>query len=329
LLAAQHRGVRVQLVLDTFGQRLGGVLMTRADRRVMAAACRRLTAAGGSVRFYRPPRFVQRWLGGGHHFKVQVSEAGAALVSSGNVTKSSFDGWNECALAVRGPVVGRLMADLRAVGAEVPDADLAAVSDAAGEITLDYWFCNPNDHQGPLGVLGWRGTNVVTQAMIDLLASARQSVVMTSFYFKPAPALMTAVLDAARRGVRVEVFHSHCEALPATDLAWIASAVDYPRLLEAGVSVYENRRGEHSKIVLVDDARVAIGSYNFEDAAHDRLAEAMLATGDAAVLDPVRAIVDRLRTDADTTVVTRDTIAAWPDRTRRRVRWFGRFKRWL
>ena len=39
-----------------------------------------------------------------------------------------------------------------------------------------------------------------------------------------------------------------------------------PRLLEAGVHVYENVHGEHSKIVVVDRARAAFGTYNFDDA---------------------------------------------------------------
>ena len=38
LLEAQRRGVRVQLIIDGFGQRLGGVLMTRADRAALSAA---------------------------------------------------------------------------------------------------------------------------------------------------------------------------------------------------------------------------------------------------------------------------------------------------
>ena len=54
---------------------------------------------------------------------------------------------------------------------------------------------------------------------------------MTSFYFKPVEPLLAALVAAARRGVQVEVHHSHRDALPATDLAWIAAAAHYDRLL--------------------------------------------------------------------------------------------------
>jgi cardiolipin synthase len=194
-------------------------------------------------------------------------------------------------------------------------------------MAVEYWFCNPNEAQGAAGVFSRGWTNVVTDRMIEMVDSARQSLVITSFYFKPTESLMAAVVAAARRGVRVEVFHSHVDALPATDLAWIAAAANIPRLLDAGVVIRERPQGEHSKIVLVDDAWVACGSYNFEDAAHDRLAEAMVATRDAATVEAFRTVVRGLREDPTTVEVTRESWAALPARLRRRITWFGWLKR--
>lgn len=333
LLAAQRRGVRVQLVVDTFGQRLGGVLMTPAQRTALARDLDAIVSAGGSVRRYTPPRRLQRLLGGGQHVKIQVSEAGEALLGSGNLTRASFEGWNEYAVAVRGAIVPTLADSINAIGGAVEPAHqrhLAAQAAAApGDLPLDYWFCNPNAHQGPAGPLGWRGANEVTERMIAMVEAARRSLVITSFYFKPVRPLLAAVMAAARRGVRVEVFHSHRDALPATDLAWIAAATSYPELLQAGVRLFENRRGEHSKIVLVDDEWAAFGSYNFEDAAHDRLAEAMLASRDPRAVGPIRAIVEGLRRDGDTVEVTAATLGDWPRRVRARVARYGRFKWWM
>jgi len=335
LIAAQRRGVRVQLILDTFGQRLGGVLMTRQVRKDLAAALEALTHAGGRVNFYQPPRWMQRRLAGGHHVKIQVSEAGEALLCSGNVTKSSFEGWNECAVALRGPVVPRLLATLRDIGGDVPVGDedllsaLATLPGMAPPIEVDVWYCNPNTLQGPLGALGWRGPNVLTDRMVEMVEAARVSLHITSFYFKPTPVLLDAVCRAARRGVHVEVHHSHRDALPATDLAWIAAAASYPRLLEAGVHIHESRHGEHSKIVLVDDWWVAYGSYNFEDAAHDRLAEAMIASRDPRVVQPAIGIFAELRAAPGNSLVSRETFAALPAALRTRMTRYGRFKRWM
>ena len=73
LLDAQKRGVRVQLIIDRFGQRLGGVLMSRADRAALRQAIGELRRAGAIVIYYQPARFMQRGLAGGHHVKIQVS----------------------------------------------------------------------------------------------------------------------------------------------------------------------------------------------------------------------------------------------------------------
>ena len=333
LCAARARGVHVDLLVDGFGQRLGGVLMTSAQQATLRSALDRLRQLGGIVTHYRPPRLTQRWLGGGQHVKIQASDTGELIVGSSNLTRSSFTQWNECSVAVRGGVVPIVLRSYRDIGGAVRAQDLTALTAAAavapGDLLVDYWFCNPNAHQGPLGPLGWRGANAVTTRLIDAIEGARQQLSISSFYFKPVPPLLDAVLRAARRGVRVEVFHSHRDALPATDLAWIAAATSYDALLDAGVVVYEHRRGEHSKMVAIDTGWVAIGSYNFEDAAHDRLAEAMLVTqAPHAVAETLR-LFEALRQSPDNVRVTRDTVAAWPARVRRRVARLGRFKRWM
>lgn len=333
LLRAQRRGVQVQLIIDGFGQRLGGVLMTRSARQALAAALDALRAAGGQVVMYQPARWLQRRLAGGHHVKIQVSDAGELVLASGNITASSFAHWNECAVALRGPVVLPVFDSLAAIGGHLDAthrSHLAALNPGQpGDIPVEYWFCNPNGLQGPMAMLGWRGANLVTDRMVAMVQAARHSLRITSFYFKPTPVLMEAVLDAARRGVAVEIHHSHRDALPATDLAWIAAATSYRRLLSAGVRLYERLEGEHSKIVLVDDAWVAYGSYNFEDAAHDRLAEAMLASRDPRLVEPARAIFAGRRADSGNQQVTAADVDAWPARVQQRVRRYGRFKRWM
>ena len=333
LTEARTRGVYVDLLIDGFGQRLGGVLMTPPERARLDAAIARLRAGGGIVSYYRPPRLTQRWLGGGQHVKIQVSDAGEALVGSSNLTRSSFTQWNECSVAVRGGIVPTVLASYALIGGDVRHEDHAVLKILAeadpGTLTVDYWCCNPNRHQGALGPLGWRGENRLTRQLCTAIDDARQSLSISSFYFKPVPALMEAVLRAARRGVAVEVFHSHRDALPATDLAWIAAAVSYPALLDAGVQVYENRRGEHSKMVAIDDTWVALGSYNFEDAAHDRLAEAMLVTCEPAAVAHTGRLFAALRAAPDNDRVTAETVAAWSPAVRRRVARLGHFKRWM
>jgi len=333
LLAAQRRGVAVNLLIDAFGQRLGGVLMSQADRTALAGLLDDLQRAGGLVTSYQPPRRMQQWLGGGQHVKIQVSEAGEALFGSSNLSRSSFAGWNEYSVALRGPIVPTLLRSYRAIGGQVDESHIRALQDAGADgptdLALEYWFCNPNSTQGVFGPLGWRGRNSVTDRLEERIAGARHSIAMTSFYFKPVEPLLAALVDAAGRGVQVEIHHSHREALPATDLAWIASAAHYDRLLAAGVRIFENRRGEHSKVVLIDNAWVAFGSYNFEHAAHDRLAEAMLTSRDRRAIAPAEDIFAELRRQPENLPVTREMLAGLPATLALRRRLLGPFKRWL
>ena len=332
LLDARRRGVSVNLLLDGFGTRLGSVLMTGADKRALSSMLAALRHAGATVSVYQPEYRLQR-LGGGQHVKIQVSEHGEAIFGSSNITESSFEGWNEYSVALRGEVVRTLLESYRTIGGDVADRHLDAldrvVDSRASRIRLDYWICNPNVLQGRLGPLGWRGPNIVTDQMIRMIEAAHTTVELTSFFFKPVPTLMDAVVDAARRGVRVSIYHSDRRALPATDMAWIASAVGYARLLDTGVEVYENLHGEHSKIVLIDRKRVAFGSYNFEDAAHDRLAEAMLTTDDHQGVAPAIRIFDELHADPDNTRVTKSNLRALPGRLKLKQALYGRFKRWM
>ena len=333
LLEAQRRGVAVDLLVDSFGQRLGGVLMTRANQAALAAQLDELRHAGAVVTFYQPRHYLQRRLGGGQHVKIQISEAGEAIFGSSNITKSSFEGWNEYSVLLRGPVVRTLLESYRAIGGSVDDDHLRQLdgvrAGASHDMALEYWLCNPNTDQGRWGPLGWRGPNEVTDRIIDMLDAARDTVRLTSFYFKPVEPLMSALIGAARRGVQVEVYHSHRDALPATDLAWIAAAVSYERLLDAGVRVRENLHGEHSKIVLVDDTWVAFGSYNFEDASHDRLAEAMLATRDTRAVAHAASIFEELRRDPHNVLVSDQFLRGLPRRLKLRRALLGRFKRWM
>jgi len=331
--AAQRRGVAVNLLIDGFGQQLGGVLMSRESRSALASRLDALRRENATVTIYRPKHRLQRWLGGGQHVKIQVSEAGEALFCSSNVTRMSFEGWNEYAVALRGPVVPTLLESYRELGGSVEESHVDHLRTVAGAteagIALDYWFCNPNLSQGTAGPLGWRGPNVVTDRLVEMIAEAKTSIAITSLYFKPVEPLMAALVAAARHGVDVEIHHSHRDALPATELAWIAAAAHYRRLLRAGVRVYESRHGEHSKIVVTDGTWVAFGSYNFEHAAHDRLAEAMLASRDPVAVQPALAIFEELRQHPDNVLVTPRTLRDLPARLRVKRTLLGPFKRWM
>ncbi len=269
--------------------------MAPEDRQSLRRALAELRNLGADIRFYAPRRRIQRWLGGGQHVKIQISEDGHALFGSSNLTASSYDRWDELSAVVAGPVALALLDSFACLGVDVRPEDrktIARVSREAGPdpILFDYGVFNPNPAQGRFGPLGWRTTNAMTLGLRQAFRDARESIALTSFYYKPAPMLRREVLAARARGVRVAVYHSHLAALSETRLAWLAAAADYDSLLAAGVEIFESRHGEHSKAVLIDDRLAMLGSYNFEHAADDRLAEAMLASTDPRVVAAIRQV---------------------------------------
>jgi cardiolipin synthase len=85
---------------------------------------------------------------------------------------------------------------------------------------------------------------------------------MTAAYFVPTPQELRALRAAARRGVDVRILlpsHTDVGATLAVQRSY------YPRLLAAGIKVYERSDGiVHSKSMVVDGVWSLVGSSNFD-----------------------------------------------------------------
>jgi phosphatidylserine/phosphatidylglycerophosphate/cardiolipin synthase-like enzyme len=111
-------------------------------------------------------------------------------------------------------------------------------------------------------------------AILKALHQARVAIHVQAYLFT-SRTLANALIDASRRGVRVEVLADQ-EMLLKGDKSQI------PRLAEAGIPVWLETRYAvaHNKIILVDPleagAAVITGSYNFTFSAQARNAENLL-----------------------------------------------------
>lgn len=325
---ARARGVSVNLLIDGFGQKLAGALMTPQQKQDIRLAVARLRAKGAQVVFYRCPRRLQRLLGSGMHIKIQLTEHGGALFSSGNISFTSYEKWCEFSTYLEGAVVPRLLRELPPYGLHVDDAHQRHLESlpAAENHRFDYLSHDPTRDTHPLNPFRLASPNALTDFIIQRIDAARSSLSLTSLYYKPAPALAAAVLRAARRGVRVEIFHCHRDALGPSVIPWIPAYLHYPALLEAGVHIYENPKGEHAKIVLIDDKEALWGSYNLEYAAHDRLAEAMMLSREEPMVAALRHVFDERRSNPDNIRIEN---TALPPALARKVRLFRPIERWI
>jgi cardiolipin synthase len=334
LLAAARRGVRVVLVLDSFGQRLAQNLSLPSERAGLPERFREIGAAGGLVVHYAPLSLRHRLVGGGVHVKIQASEAGVAIFGSSNIAHHSFAQWNEVSLELEGDIVAHLLreacrfAGLSEEGTAALAGFLPVPSASAATRCLRYVREDPAGRSGPLFPFG-AVHNRLTDELVKLIDGARSSLRIASLYCKPAPALKAALLRACRRGVDVEIFHSHRDSLGVTHIPWISASIHYSSVLNAGARIYENRAGEHSKMILVDDREVAVGSYNLEHAAHDRLIEAMVFCDDAETCEDFRALFEAMRRSPDNAGLMPEWLSELPLQLQVK-RWLYRpLQRWM
>lgn len=98
--------------------------------------------------------------------------------------------------------------------------------------------------------------------ILGALASARKSIKIASPYFLPDEELITGLCTASLRGIDVDILLPREPNLKM--IKW-ASDAGLERLLESGCTLYvSNPPFDHSKIMLVDQAWVLLGSANLD-----------------------------------------------------------------
>lgn len=164
-------------------------------------------------------------------------------------------GWRDTHVAIRGTGATELERHFRESWTKVKcEGDLPAVGNAAtrgGNTLLQIVAGTPDDPQ-----------NVLYLTMMSVVTYAQRSVDITMAYFVPDDAFEKALMEAARRGVKVRVI------VPSySDFSGVfyAGRAHYKKLLEAGVELYELEDAFlHAKSIVVDNVWSSVGSTNFD-----------------------------------------------------------------
>jgi len=248
-----NEGVRVHVVLDW----VGSLSMDRESLKSMEAA-------GVEVHRYHSPRF-----GGMHllnhrtHRRELVIDGRVAFTGGiGFGDKWSGDGestdnWRDNHYEVHGPVVGDIQA-----------AFLDNWLKTSGNILVgDNYFPDLESRGKHLaGILCSSPTERATSGrllILMLVAGANATIRIEQAYFIADKHLRHALVEAAERGVEVEIL------LPGKhiDIGVVrrASRMSWKRLLQAGVRIYEYQPTMlHVKAMVVDDQWVVAGSANLD-----------------------------------------------------------------
>ncbi|WP_166364307.1 phospholipase D-like domain-containing protein [Pseudomonas akapageensis] len=257
LVQAAERGVQVRCLFDDYGS-LAFTLSLR----------QRLLEAGVELRFYNR----MRWRRGLHNFyrdhrKLLLVDQEWAVVGGTGVTDQFWrpgedvSEWHEVMVEMQGPLV----------------ADWQMLFDRQWRANLRRTAWKPATHFGlprlPRAPVSGEGLGRVAyadarqhrdilQSLVRALNSGKQRIWLATPYFLPTWKVRRSLRRAAARGVDVRLLLTG----PRTDHPSVRYAGHryYPRLLRAGVQIFEYQPCFlHLKMVLVDDW-VSIGSCNFD-----------------------------------------------------------------
>lgn len=252
LAAAQARGVEVHVLLD-------GV----ADIYYLPRASRLLRHHGLQPQLFLPLRWFPPMLHANlrNHRKLLLIDQQLAFTGGMNIADHHLmqrphgPRVQDIHFRIEGPVVSQMVEvfnqDWRFVTGEqlLAPAEIAATS---GSVAARVITDGPNEDLDKL-----------LMVLLGALAAAHHRVWIMTPYFIPNPPLVAALQSAALRGVDVSI------VLPAqSDQPWIncASRNYFTALLERHVRIFFRPPPfAHTKLFLVDDRYVQLGSANLDD----------------------------------------------------------------
>jgi cardiolipin synthase A/B len=270
--ARARAGVRVRVLLDAVGA-----------KAMDATLIEEMRGAGVLVEWFRPPATWKVWETNHRtHRKVLVCDEEVAFIGGVGIAEE-WEGdardpseWRDTHVEVRGPAVDGLRAAFASNWAETghplfTDVDRFPDQPRPGDAVVQVV-------RGE-GETGWTDMWTVFRVLLQV---AQRQVRLTTAYFVPDPMLQELLMDAARRGVDVELL------LPGRyadkPLVRRNGQDAYERLLEAGVRIFEYHRTMlHAKVITVDGIVSFVGSANFDRRSSTLNEEANLVVLDTAL----------------------------------------------
>lgn len=301
LLQAAARKVRVRVVIDGFGSaEHAGII------------CSRLKAGGAQCRIYQPePALWLRYLPlplsrlRRLHRKIISVDGRLAFIGGINVENdwvgqaAGGDGgvhWLDYAVQVEGPVVQEVVSAQESVWLQMNHPRFFQ--------RFRYWVsprCNRQVRgSSPLLVTSLRMAflirdnlrhrHTIEAAYLTAIKAARVEILLANAYFLPGRRIRRALINAAQRGVRVQLLLQGRIEYPLQHRAtrWL-----YQQFIQAGVEIYEYLPSYlHAKVAVVDRLAM-VGSSNLDAFSLLLAREANLLIDDAEFSGRLRASLNK------------------------------------
>ncbi|UCC66618.1 MAG: phosphatidylserine/phosphatidylglycerophosphate/cardiolipin synthase family protein [Deltaproteobacteria bacterium] len=321
---AAKRGVKVRFLYDALGSR------TIGDGDLEA-----LYAAGAEFRVFNP--FIN-WtlvrLNNRNHRKILVVDGRIAFLGGLNLAEDydgdGTNGWRDSAIMVEGPAaleaerifeVSWILGGWGFLGKDLPIVGLYHFKGAIDDTLLWLFgqrgtFCIPEhaaigNGASPVRVVS-SAPDRISSPILDmyLLAvnSARKFISITNGYFTPPWVLRRALVNAAKRGVRVRLILQGPTDVPTARTKIVGY---YGALLKHGVEIYEWTRSVlHAKTMVVDGIWATVGSANL-----NRRGFFLNYEANVAVINPQFAAAMERQFEKDLQHCCRVTLEKWKRRS--------------
>lgn len=295
---AARRGVRVQLVIDAVG---GSGIDDEQVKRLESAGCR-------LAKFNTPSWYSLEELNYRTHRKILVIDGEIAFTGGAGIddqwkgNAQDKEHWRDTMVQIVGPLA-RL----------IEGGFYENFAEAAGEVTPELDDVpEERDAEGASFVVRSSptgGSNDLKRLYLFGLASARQTVEITTPYFVTDESSRWALEDAVKRGVKIRmvVEGDITDALPVK----YASRKHYEQLMELGIEISEYQPTMmHTKVMVVDGIWSMFGSANFDNRSLELNDELNVAVTNRDLAS--RFLQDF---DQDLRVSTRLTLETWRKRS--------------
>ncbi len=258
LARAAARGVAVHVIVDGFGAR------DFAPRfREM------LEQAGAQVLVFRPkisPLTLRRSRLRRMHRKIVVVDAECAFVGGINILDDfEADGLAppryDYAVRVEGPLVRDVWQAAAALWQRLAWLHFRRRWPLPGTVAP---VCEPRGTQSAVLVVrdNFRHRRDIEKAYLEQIAAAQGEVLIAVAYFLPGRRFRRALVEAARRGVRVVLL---VQGVTDHVVMHYASRALFGTFLDAGIEIHEHAESElHAKVAVFDGVVACVGSSNID-----------------------------------------------------------------
>jgi cardiolipin synthase len=307
LVDAAKRGVKVQLIVDNFGNDAGADFFDP------------LVDAGGDFAEFSPrlgPRYLVR-----NHQKMAIADGVRVMTGGANVSDHYFaipadNGWCDLSVTIEGPVVDQFAEwfDLVRQWVEGEAQGRKRQLRRLRDIVKD-WDGGAKGDGGPVRLLV--GGPLVRRGhwawclRKDLVSAKRLDTV--SAYFSPPRSYRRQIRQVAKRGKVRIIMAGKSDLDAAIDMARLL----YRKLLKAGAQIFEFQPCKlHMKLLVVDNVSY-VGSANLDKRSFRINVELMVRIEDEGLAAKLRELVDHM--EAASMPIT-------PEWYAREATWFNRMR---